>query len=75
MNDDKGKLVVCINTDGFPASLTVDKSYTMLSDDVAEQHGLLRVVDDSGEDYLYPKTLFVPAQSMDGSQHQTITMA
>jgi hypothetical protein len=52
--------VVCIDNVGYPASLEKRKIYFAFSDSEAEQHGLLRVVDESGEDYLYPKALFRP---------------
>lgn len=51
-------LVVCIKNDGYAVSLEPRKIYVALPDSAAEQHGLVRVVDESGEDYLYPKGLF-----------------
>ena len=50
--------MVCINNEDYPASLERRKIYLSLRDAAAEKHGLVRVVDESGEDYLYPKTLF-----------------
>jgi hypothetical protein len=52
------QLVVCVNNQGYPASLEKRKIYLALRDQTAEKNGLIRVVDESGEDYLYPKTLF-----------------
>jgi hypothetical protein len=52
------QLVVCIKNEGYPASLEKRKIYVALRDTGAEKHGLLRVVDESGEGYLYPKALF-----------------
>jgi hypothetical protein len=52
------QLVVCVDNDGYPASLEKRKIYVMLRDIQAERHGLLRIVDESGEDYLYPKAFF-----------------
>ena len=54
----KRKPVVCINNEDYPASLERRKIYFALRDSAAEKHGLIRVIDESGEDYLYPKTLF-----------------
>ncbi|TXL70489.1 hypothetical protein FHP25_34245 [Vineibacter terrae] len=54
------QLVVCINNDGYPASLEKRKIYVLLRDQVAEDRGLLRIIDESGDDYLYPKALFRP---------------
>jgi hypothetical protein len=52
------QLVVCIENEGYPASLEKRKIYVSLRDLAAEKHGLRRVIDESGEDYLYPKALF-----------------
>lgn len=52
------QLVICVNNEGYAVSLEKRKIYEVLRDPVAEKNGLLRVVDESGEDYLYPKTLF-----------------
>jgi hypothetical protein len=52
------QLVVCIANEGYEASLERRKMYVTLSDADPERHGLLRVVDESGDDYLYPKALF-----------------
>jgi hypothetical protein len=54
------QLVVCVNNEGYAASLEKRKLYVMLPDAAAEKHGLRRIVDESGDDYLYPKTLFRP---------------
>ncbi len=53
-------LVVCLDNDGYPASLETRKIYVSIPDRAAEKHGLLRVVDESGDDYLYPKAFFRP---------------
>jgi hypothetical protein len=54
--------VLCVNSGGYPAALEPRKIYQALNDPVAESRGLLRVVDESGEDYLYPSDLFVPIE-------------
>ena len=48
--------VICIQSEDYPASLEVRKIYQRLPDDEAATHQLLRVIDESGEDYLYPET-------------------
>ena len=53
-------LVVCIKNEGYRAALEKRKLYVALRDTAAEKHGLLRIIDESGEDYLYPKSLFRP---------------
>ena len=52
------QFVVCIDNVGYPTSLEKRKIYLSLPDAEAEQSGLVRVIDESGEDYLYPKELF-----------------
>jgi hypothetical protein len=52
------QLVVCVDNDGYAASLEKRKIHVALRDGDAEKHRLLRVVDESGEDYLYPKAFF-----------------
>jgi hypothetical protein len=52
------QLVICVNNGGYEVSLERRKIYVTLRNTEAEKHGLLRVLDESGEDYLYPKGLF-----------------
>jgi hypothetical protein len=52
------QLVVCVKNEGYAASLEKRKLYVTLRDPTAEKHGLLRIIDESGEDYLYPKQFF-----------------
>jgi hypothetical protein len=52
------QLVVCVNNEGYFISLERRKIYVALRDPVAEKHGLIRIIDESGDDYLYPKTFF-----------------
>jgi hypothetical protein len=52
------QLVVCVNNEGYAASLERRKIYVALRDPAAEKHGLLRVIDESGENYLYSKGFF-----------------
>jgi hypothetical protein len=51
---------VCVDNDGYAASLEKRKIYVALRDTDAEKHDLLRIVDESGDDYLYPKVFFRP---------------
>ena len=52
------QLVVCVSNEDYPASLERRKIYVSFRDPSAEKHGLVRIVDESGEDYLYPQALF-----------------
>lgn len=53
------KFVVCINNEEYPASLELHKIYRALPDADAEEDEDLRIIDESGEDYLYPAAWFV----------------
>ncbi len=60
MTDDRGiRFAVCIDATGYPASLELYKSYRVLLDEKARADGDLRVIDESGEVYLYPTKRFV----------------
>ncbi|HEY0602864.1 MAG TPA: hypothetical protein VGD58_08130 [Herpetosiphonaceae bacterium] len=54
------QLVICIRNDEYPASLEVRKVYQTLPDTMATAHHMIRVIDESGEDYLYPEAYFLP---------------
>jgi hypothetical protein len=54
--------VVCIDNREYPASLEQFKIYSVIPDAMAEKHQQIRVIDESGEDYLYPKNYFMPIQ-------------
>ena len=56
------QFVVCIDNSGYPASLEIRKIYEQLPDVVAENQNQVRIVDESGEDYLYPASSFVRIQ-------------
>jgi len=51
--------VVCVNNDEYPASLEMHKIYRVVPDEDAAAEGDIRIVDESGEDYLYPASFFV----------------
>ncbi|MEX2164845.1 MAG: hypothetical protein WD823_11455 [Sulfuricaulis sp.] len=51
-------LVICVRNKGYAASLEKRKIYIAIPDSVAAKHGQIRVVDESGEDYLYPEKFF-----------------
>ena len=54
------RFVVCIDDSEYPVSLELHKIYRVLTDEDAARDGDLRVVDESGEDYLYPEEYFLP---------------
>jgi hypothetical protein len=54
------QFVVCLRNSGYEASLEPRKIYQVLPDKEAESHKMIRVIDESGEDYLFPVSLFSP---------------
>jgi hypothetical protein len=58
----KARFSLCVKNDGYPASLEVRKLYQVLPDPEAAARGYVRVIDESGEDYLYPENYFVPVE-------------
>lgn len=61
----RSHFVICIENAEYPASLEKRKIYEVVEDSEAAKLGQLRVVDESGEDYLYPKECFVDANLSD----------
>jgi hypothetical protein len=53
------RYLLCVRNEGYPASLEVHKVYNHLPDPEANKHRLIRVIDESGEDYLYPRDFFI----------------
>jgi len=56
------EFVVCINNVDYPTSLELHKIYRVLVDKDAAREGDIRIIDESGDDYLYPSSYFVPIQ-------------
>ncbi len=56
--DTAPRFAICLNNTDYPASLERHKVYRVLLDEDAEQDGDIRVIDESGEDYLYPAAFF-----------------
>ena len=54
----KHTVVICTENSGYEASLELRKLYEAIPDSDADSHGQARVIDESGEDYLYPKSFF-----------------
>jgi hypothetical protein len=57
-HSETSRYVVCLGNRGYAASLVTRRLYRVIEDPAAARRGLVRVVDESGEDYLYPKRLF-----------------
>lgn len=66
------KFVVCITREGFgdfsTDDLTLGRLYEVVSP--ADSHGMLRIIDDSGEDYLYPAAFFEAVEVRDETAHR-----
>jgi len=56
----KKHFMICIDNQGYEASLEIRKLYEVLPDKTAEKYHRIRVIDESGEDYLYPENFFSP---------------
>jgi hypothetical protein len=56
------KFVVCLKNKGYEVSLETRKIYRVLPDAEAARHRQLRVIDESGDDYLYPAVYFSPIE-------------
>lgn len=61
-NKPRSSFAVCVNNRKYPASLELHKIYRVLPDPRAAKDGFIRVVDESGEDYLFPAGYFVPIE-------------
>jgi hypothetical protein len=58
----KQKFLLCVENQGYEASLEIRKLYEKLPDKEAERHNQVRIIDESGEDYLYPSSFFAPVR-------------
>jgi hypothetical protein len=60
--NNSSRFALCLNNDGYKSSLEVGKLYRVIPDNEAEAHGLIRVVDESGEDYAFGSDRFHPME-------------
>ena len=56
------RFLLCVSNDGFPVSLELRKVYQSVPDAAAKARHFVRVIDESGEDYLYPESCFVAVE-------------
>ena len=61
MSRSRKTFVVCSRNDGYEVSLEPRKVYVALLDDEAARHGHIRLIDEPGEDYLFPASSFIAA--------------
>jgi hypothetical protein len=69
------KFVICIDNSDYPVALERRKIYAALPDSDAAKTGLIRVVDESGEGYLYPASCFIDANLSKETQAALISAA
>lgn len=58
-NSHSKKIAICINNKDYLTSLELRKVYQILPDEKAEKHKMIRIIDESEEDYLYPESYFI----------------
>ncbi len=69
------QFVICVNNESNPIHLTMHKVYRVLPSAKADKHGLIRLIDDSGEDYYYPVPMFRPIELPAEVQEMFVTAA
>ncbi|ETW92996.1 hypothetical protein [Candidatus Entotheonella palauensis] len=57
-SDQSLQFALCLDNEGYPASLEVGKAYRIIPDDEAAAHGYVRIIDESGEDYAFAADRF-----------------
>ena len=62
MQPSRLQFVICINNKNYPTSLEIRKIYQVIPDTTAIKHQMIRVIDESNEDYLYPSNYFIPIE-------------
>jgi hypothetical protein len=62
MKRSEPQFVICVRNKEYGASLELRKLYQLIPDEQAAKHHQMRVIDESGEDYLYPEDYFVPVR-------------
>lgn len=72
----KGKqFAICVRNEGYEVSLERRKVYEVVPDQASERHDLLRVIDESGEDYLYPAEFFLPIELPKAVEKALVTVS
>ncbi|MFQ5661098.1 MAG: hypothetical protein ACE5GZ_11785 [Gammaproteobacteria bacterium] len=69
------QFVICIKNDDYQASLEIRKLYQVVPDADAEEMEQIRIIDESGEDYIYPKEYFVSVTLPDATEQAIIKAA
>jgi hypothetical protein len=69
IHDTADQFAICLNNTEYPASLERHKLYQIVPDEEAALDGDLRIIDESGEDYLYPAEYFVVVDFPDSTEY------
>lgn len=70
--NNKTHFIVCVCNKGYEGALELRKLYEVMADAAAEVHDQVRVVDESGEDYLYPAAWFLPVEVSAADEEQLL---
>ena len=71
----KNKFLLCVDNKGYKASLELRKLYENLPDKMAERHGQVRIIDESGDDYLFPARYFAPIRLLTETKNKILERA
>lgn len=71
----KTKFAICVKNEEYPSSLQLWKVYRVLPDEKAASRNLTRIVDESGEDYLFSATYFVPVELPKAAETALLALA
>ena len=71
----KNQLVICVENSGYEVSLETRKLYETIPDKGAEKLNQIRVIDESGEDYLYPTEMFISVDLPSGIEKAVLSAA
>lgn len=73
--ESKTKFAICVKNEEYPSSLQLWKVYRVLPDEKAASRNLTRIVDESGEDYLFSATYFVPVELPKAAETALLALA
>jgi hypothetical protein len=71
----KNRFLLCIENKGYEVSLEIRKLYEIIPDKEASRHKQVRVIDESGEDYLFPAALFAPIRLLTETRNKILEKA
>ncbi len=71
----KPQFAICVKNEEYPASLQLGKVYRVLPDERGARHNMVRVIDESGEDYLFSASYFVPVELPQAAESALSAMA